>query len=103
MVEHLYKWESTESKTTLLEVSIGITITQVCIVIVLTWIKPYLGTGWRYGQSQRCNDINKIINDDDVIHERIEDPQLEPSINHTPQPVTMTALAKYTTAATTYE
>ena len=29
----LYKWESTESKTILLEVSVGITLAQVCIVI----------------------------------------------------------------------
>ena len=29
----LYKWESTESKTILLEVSVGITLAQICIII----------------------------------------------------------------------
>jgi hypothetical protein len=39
--------------------------------------------------------INENI-DDDIAHERIEDPELEPLINFTPRPITMAASAKYT-------
>ena len=34
--------------------------------------------------------------DDDITHERIEDPELEPLINYTPRPITMAASVKYT-------
>ena len=94
----LYKWESTESKTILLEVSVGITLAQVCIIIVLSYSEHCFkfSTGWRCRRSH--NVINRII-DDDIAHERIEDPELEPLIDHAPQPVAMTASAEYTTSA----
>ena len=40
--------------------------------------------------------IDEIIDDDDIAHERIEDPELEPLIDFTPRPITMPASAKYT-------
>ena len=95
----LYKWESTESKTILLEVSAGITFAQVCIIIVLSFGEHCFksSTGWMCRRSH--NAINKII-DDDIVHERIKDPELEPLIDHAPQSVAMTASAEYTTSAT---
>ena len=96
----LYKWESAESKTILLEVSIGITFTQFCVIVVLSFIKACLSASW----IQRCRryQSDDIINEDidnDITHERIEDPELEPLIKYAPQPITMAASAKYTTAA----
>ena len=43
----LYKWESTESRSKLLMVSIGITFAQFCIIVVWSLIKPCLSAGWR--------------------------------------------------------
>ena len=91
----LYEWESTESRLTLLIVSIGITFGQFCVIIVLSLIKPCLvclSTGWRCRPSQGYDVI-----DDDITYERIEDPELEPLMNYVPRPVTMAASAKYTT------
>ena len=42
----LYRWESTDSRSKLLMVSIGITFTQFCVV-VWSLIKPCLSAGWR--------------------------------------------------------
>ena len=83
----------------LLEVSAGITFAQVCIIIVLNFGKHCLkfSTDWRCRRSH--NAINKIINDD-IVHECIKDPELEPLIDHAPQPVAMTASVEYTTSAT---
>ena len=88
----LYRWESTDSRSKLLMVSIGITFTQFCVIIVWSLIKPCLSAGWR---SRRDQD-NDVIDYDDIAHERIEDPELEPLINDTPRPITMPASAKYT-------
>ena len=87
----LYNWESTESRSKLLMVSIGITFAQFCVIVVWSLIKPCLSAGWRCRQNQGNN-----IDDDDIAHERIEDPELEPLINDTPRPITMPASAKYT-------
>ena len=38
----------------------------------------------------------QIIDDGDIAHERIEDPELEPLIKYAPRPITMPASAKYT-------
>ena len=43
----LYEWESTESKSKLLMVSIGITFAQFCAIVVWSLIKPCLSAGWR--------------------------------------------------------
>ena len=40
--------------------------------------------------------IDEIIGDDDITHEHIEDPELEPLIKYAPRPITMPASAKYT-------
>ena len=84
----MYRWESTESRSKLFIVSIGITFAQFCVIIVWSLIKPCLGAGnWRCRRNQSYD-------------ERIEDPELESLINYTSQPVTVAASAKYTTAAT---
>ena len=61
----------------LLEVSIGITSAQFCIIVVLNLIKP---AGWRCRENQGYDVINENI-DNDIAHERIEDPELEPLNN----------------------
>ena len=91
----LYRWESTESRSKLLMVSIGITFAQFCVIIVWSLIKPYLSAGWRARWNQGHDLIDENI-DYDIAHERIEDPELEPLINFTPRPITMPASAKYT-------
>ena len=88
----LYRWESTELRSKLLMVSIGITFVQFCVIVVWSLIKPCLSAGWRCRQYQG----HDVIDDDDIAHERIEDPELEPLINDTPRPITMPASAKYT-------
>ena len=76
----LYRWESTESRSKLLMVSIGLTFAQFCVIVVWSLIKPCLSAGWRC----RRNQGHGIIDDDDIAHERIEDPELKPLINGTP-------------------
>ena len=92
----LYRWESTESRSNLLMVSIGITFAQFCVIVVWSLIKPCLNAGWRCRQNEGNDIIDEVIDDDDIAHERIEDPELEPLINDTPRPITMPASAKYT-------
>ena len=79
----LYKWESTKSKMKLLEASIGFVFVQFCIVVVWSLIKPCLSAsaGWRCSWKQTYDDINST--EDDIAHERIEDPELEPLIART--------------------
>ena len=72
----LYRWESTDSRSKLLIVSTGITFAQFCAIVVWSLIKPCLSAGWRC----RRNQGNDIIDNDDIAHERIEDPELEPLI-----------------------
>ena len=43
----LYKWESTMVRMILLEVSIGITFAQFCVIVVLSLIKLCVSAGWR--------------------------------------------------------
>ena len=92
----LYRWESTELRSKLLMVSIGITFVQFCVIVVWSLIKPCLSAGWRCGRNQGNDIIDEIIDDDDIAHERIEDPELQPLINYTPRSITMSASAKYT-------
>ena len=92
----LYKWEFTESRSKLLMVSISITFAQFCVIIVLSLIKPCLSAGWRCRRNQGHDVIEENIDHDDIAHERIEDPELEPLINYTSRPFTMSASAKYT-------
>ena len=77
-------------------VSIGITFAQFCVIVVWSLIKPCLNASWRCRQNQSHDVINDIIDDDDIAHERIEDPELEPLINFTPRTITIPASAKYT-------
>ena len=92
----IYKWEYTESRSTLLIVSTGVAFVQFCIIAMLNLIKLCLSTGLRCRQNQGHDVIDENM-DDDIAHERIEDPELEPLINYIPRPVTMAASAKYTT------
>ena len=73
-------------------VSMGITFAQFSVIIVWNLIKPCLSAGWRCRRDQG----HDVIDYDDIAHERIEDPELEPLISDTPRPITMSASAKYT-------
>ena len=86
----LYRWDSTESRSKLLMVSIGITFAQFCIIVVWSLIKPFLSAGLRCTRNQGDGD------DDDIAHERIEDPELEPLIKFTPRPIIISDSAKDT-------
>ena len=61
----LYRWESTESRSKLLMVSIGITFVQFCVIVVWSLIKPCLSAGWRCRQNQG----HDVINDDELMSE----------------------------------
>ena len=88
----LYRWES---RSKLLLVSTGITFAQFCVIVVWRLIKLCLSAGWRCRRNQGHDAVDENI-DDDITHERIEDPELEPLINYTPRSITMAASAKYT-------
>ena len=75
-------------------VSIGITFAQFYVIVVWSLIKPCLSAGWRCRRDRYQG--HDVINDDDIAHEQIEDPELEPLINDTPRPITMSASTKYT-------
>ena len=92
----LYWWESTESRSKLLIVSIGIAFAQFCVIVVWSLIKPCFSAGWKCRRNQGNDVIEEIIDDDDIVHERIKDPELEPLINFTPRPITMPASSEYT-------
>ena len=72
-------------------VSIGINFAQFCVIVVWSLIKPCFSAGWRC----RRNQGHDVIDDDDIAHELIEDPELEPLINDTSQPITTSASVKY--------
>ena len=80
----MYKWESINSRKTLLLVSIGIAFVQFCVIVVWSVVKPCFRAGWRCRQKQAYDVINENIdNIDDITHERIEDPELAPLITYT--------------------
>ena len=60
----------------------SITFAQFCFIVMLSLIKSCPYTDWRCRQNQGSDVINKNI-DDDITHERIEDPELESLINYT--------------------
>ena len=70
----LYKWESTESKTILLTVSIGIVFAQFCLIVVCNLIKLGSQAGQRCAR-QKSSYAYHILNNE-ITHERIEDPDL---------------------------
>ena len=72
----LYKWQSANSKTTLLEISIGFAFAQFCAIIVWSLIKPCFNTTSRYRQKHDYDVIDEN-SDNDILHERIEDSELE--------------------------
>ena len=77
----LYKWESTQSNMILLEASLGFAFAQFCVIVVWNLIKPRFSAGWRCRQKQ-TDDVTGENSDDDITHERIEDPELKPLITH---------------------
>ena len=80
--ETVYQWESTKSKLILLEVSLGFAFAQFCVIIVVwSLIKPCVSASWRCRQ-QQTDDVIGENSDNDITHERIEDPELEPLITH---------------------
>ena len=66
----LYRWESTASRTILLNVSIGFVFTQFCVIIVWSLIKPCFGHNWKQRQT-----YDAIDDSEDIAHERIDDPE----------------------------
>jgi hypothetical protein len=96
----LYKWESTESRSTLLTVSVGIALAHFCIIVVLSLIKPCLSSGWRCTRQNQSYDVIDEHICEDITHERIEDPELESLINYAPRPVTAAESIKYTATVT---
>ena len=72
----LYKWESAKSKITLLEVSIWLAFVQFCVITVWSLIKPCFNTNWWCKRKKIYGNINE-----DITHERIEDPELDPFID----------------------
>ena len=75
----LYEWESTTSRVTLLEISIGIAFAQFWIIVLRNLVKSCFSTMWK------CKQTNDAINQeiyDNITHERIEDPELEPFITY---------------------
>ena len=95
----LYKWESTQSKTTLLEISMGIIFAQFCVIIVLSFIKACHYASCRCRRNQGHDTIDENI-DTDIVCERIEDPELKLLISYVPQPLTMAVSAQYTATNT---
>ena len=91
----LYKWESTQSRSKLLMVSIGITFAQFCIIVVWSWIKVCLDCCSRCTRNGYIDESNINV-DDDIAYERIEDPELEPLSNYIPRPITMATSTEYT-------
>ena len=76
----------------MLMVSMGIMFAQFSVIVVWSLIKPCLSAGWRCRRDQG----HDVINDEDIAHERIEDPELESLINDIPRSITIPASAKYT-------
>ena len=74
----LYKWESTKSKMILLMASLGITFAQFCVVLVCSLIKLC------FHACQLCvrqkSSYKYHIIDNDITHERIEDPDVQVTI-----------------------
>ena len=57
------------SKTILLEASIGITIAQLCVIIVWSLIKPCFSADWTRCRQKQTNDVIDENIDDDITHE----------------------------------
>ena len=57
------------SKMILLEASIGITIAQLCVIIVWNLIKPCFSTDWTRCRQKQTNDVIDENIDDDITHE----------------------------------
>ena len=85
----LYTWESTESRSMLLKVSIGFTFAKCCIITLWSIIKLCSSANCRCRQKQPAIVIDENT-DNDVTHERIEDPELEPLITHKNNGATVT-------------
>ena len=79
----LYLWESAMWRMIFLEASIGITFAQFCVIVVWSLVKLCLSAGWRCRRNNGYDVIDENI-DDDVVHERIEDPEVQPLINYIP-------------------
>ena len=79
----LYLWESAMWRMIFLEASIGITFAQFCVIVVWSLVKLCLSAGWRCRRNNGYDVIDENI-DNDIVHERIEDPEIQPLINYIP-------------------
>ena len=84
-------WESNESRSKLLKVSIGFAFTKFCIITLWSVIRLCSSANCKCRQKQPAIVIDENT-DNDVIHERIDDPELE----------SLVALTKNNAATVTY-
>ena len=79
----LYKWEFSDQKIVLLQVSIGITFAQFCVIVVCSLFPQCFRAGLKYCRHSKAyhDSITENI-DDNIAHERIEDPELESLISY---------------------
>ena len=79
----LYKWEFSDQKIILLQVSIGITFAQFCVIVVCSLFPQCFRAGLKYCRHSKTYDVTITENtDDNIAHERIEDPELESLISY---------------------
>ena len=79
----LYKWEFSDQKIVLLQVSIGITFAQFCVIVLCSLFPQCFRAGLKYCRHSKAyhDSITENI-DDNIAHERIEDPELESLISY---------------------
>ena len=79
----LHKWEFSDQKVVLLQVSIGITFAQFCVIVVCSLFPQCFRAGLKYCRHSKVyhDTITENI-DDNIAHERIEDPELESLISY---------------------
>ena len=79
----LYKWEFSDQKIVLLQVSIAITFAQFCVIVVCSLFPQCFRAGLKYCRHSKAyhDSITENI-DDNIAHERIEDPELESLISY---------------------
>ena len=75
----LYNWEHTKSQMILLKLSIGISFAQFCIIAAWSLIKTCLSAGWRCRKKQTYDVTVDDMDDDLIVHERID--ELQPLIS----------------------
>ena len=71
----LYTWELETSRMIVLEISIWISFAQFCVILLRSLVRPCYGAIQRCRQKQGYESVGDNLND--VVDERIEDPEPE--------------------------